>query len=109
MNNDHEHDYHTKAAPDVSIKASAHIWLYFIALGILLFITIAGLTIFFRFQLKEEEIKKIGEIETQEILDYKSSYQPILQGKKGIFDDKKSVSIEKAIFKFLEDAKMAVP
>lgn len=109
MNNDHDHDYHSKAAPDISIKASAHIWLYFIALGAILFVTIAGLTIYFRFQLKEEEIKKIGEIETQEILDYKSFYQPILLGKKGIFADKKSTSIEKAIFKFLEDARMALP
>jgi len=98
-----EHEYHTRAAPDVTGRANIKIWFYFLLLGIALFLTIGGLTIFFRFQVDKEQLERIGQIDTKESMDQRSLEEAILSGKSGIFPDKKYVSIETAMKKFLSD------
>lgn len=95
------HDFDPKAASDISLRATRRIWLYFTLLGISLFITIIGLIIYFRFQLQYEKTKKIGEVSTQEVLNYQSHYGAILLGKEGIFPDKKFINIDSAMKIFL--------
>jgi hypothetical protein len=96
-----EHDYHASCSNDVSVKANITIWLYFIIMGIVLFLTIAGLIIMFQFWLEEEQTKKIGMVQTAESKDYKAVMNAYVNGHKGVFDDKKNTSIDEAIKKFL--------
>jgi hypothetical protein len=100
MSND---EYHLAAAPDVSGQANRHIWLYFVLLGILLFVTMGGLTIMFRFQVAEQQQKKIGAVKSQEALDYEASANAIIAGRKGVVEGKKNVSFEVAKARFLTE------
>lgn len=97
-----EHDFHPSAAQDVSPKANRRIWMYFILMGISLFLIIWGLIIMFRFILVEEQEKKIGMVLTKERTDYISNMNAIVSGNKGIFSDKKNVSVDDAMKIFLQ-------
>lgn len=105
-NNLENGEHHFKAAPDISKRANVTIWVYFILLGVLLFITILGLTVYFRVQLQEEKLKKIGEVQTQEILNYKAFYKPIIAGEKGILEGKKNISIQEAMKIFIYNIRL---
>lgn len=99
------HDYHIAAEGDVEPKANRHIVLYLLILFVLLLVTIQGLIIMFRFQLDHEKDKKIGEVMSHELLDYKAVSEAYLSGKQGIFPDKKSIPIDEAIAKFLSSVR----
>lgn len=98
-----EHDYHIAAEGDVSNKVNRHIWYYFIALAVLLFLTILGLDIMYRFQVDYEKAKKIGEVIPHETQIEINRAQAILSGKLGLFDGKKHVAVEQAMDRFLSD------
>lgn len=95
------HEYHIAAEGDVKPKASRHIVFYLVLLCFILFFTIYGLMIMFRFQLDSEKEKKIGQVLTHEAMDQKAISEAYLSGKQGIFPDKASVSIDVAMAKFL--------
>jgi|HubBroStandDraft_6_1064221.scaffolds.fasta_scaffold716499_1 hypothetical protein len=98
-------DYHIAAEPDVSSSANRHIWACFILLGILLFATVGGLVIMYRFQVQDEREMKIGEIDTHESLDQMALQESYLTGKRGLFDGKRHVAIDVAIKQFISDAR----
>lgn len=97
------HDYHIAAEPDLKPSSSRHIWFYFIVLGVLLFLTIYGLDVMYRFTLRDEKDEKIGDIITREALEQRNISAAYLSGKVGLFPDKVHVSIDKAMSKFLYD------
>lgn len=100
-----EHDYHATCNSDVSAKTNIKIWLYFILMGFGLFVTLIALIIMYRFWLEEEQIKKIGLVQTHESVDYKAMMKAYVSGDLSVFQDKKSISINDAIQKFLTDYK----
>lgn len=102
-----EHDYHIAAEADVSSVVNRHIWFYFIVLGILLLITMVGLTIMYRFQVDYEKTKKIGEVSTLESINQKTKSEGYLSGKIGVFENKKYVAIDVAMSRFLDDVRKA--
>jgi hypothetical protein len=97
-----EHDYHIAAEADVGPKANRRIWLYFILLGVGLYLTILGLDIMYRFQVQWEKTEKIGEIKTQESIEQKAISESILSGEKGLVPGKKHVSINEAMNKLVD-------
>jgi hypothetical protein len=97
------HDYNLASEPDLKPSASRNVWYYFIILGLLLYITIYALDIFYRFTLTSEKEKKIGVIQTHEALDKKAVSQAYLSGQRGLFNDKNNISIEDAKRLFLEE------
>jgi hypothetical protein len=101
------HDYHIASEPDVSGAANRQIWFYFIVLGTLLFLTLSGLTIMYRFQVDYEKERKIGQVNTDEALDQKVRSQKYLSGEKGIFEDKAHVSIDEAMKRYLSEVRRA--
>lgn len=100
-------DYHIAAEPDLKPKSSRHIWFYFIVLGVLLYSTIYGLEVMYRFTLRDEKEEKIGNIMTHAAIDQKNMAQAYLSGKLGLFPDKSHVAIEVALSKFLYDFRAA--
>lgn len=100
---EHE-EYHLASAPDVSKKANLHIWLSFIALAVLLFAMVLGLTIMYRFSIVEENEKKIGSVRTEEIKDYEALMDAMTKGRVGIDGASKFQSIEDAQKQFLRMA-----
>jgi len=102
-----QHDYHIASEPDVSGAANRQIWFYFIALGILLFLTLAGLTIMYRFQVDFEKERKIGKVNTEESLNQETLSAQYLSGEKGLFENKRHVPIEEAMNRFLRDVRKA--
>ena len=92
-----EDDFKPAAEKDLPPEASRHIWLYFILLGVMLFATIGGLTIMFHFQVDDEKLEKIGEVETLEFKDAQAMKHAYLSGKIGLFADKKNIPVEQAM------------
>lgn len=103
QNLNEEHDYHAVCNSDVSAKTNAKIWFYFILMGIGLFVTLICLIIMYRFWLEEEQIKKIGLVQTHESLDYKAMMKAYVSGNLSVFPDKKNISVEEAMHKFLKE------
>lgn len=101
------HDYHIASEPDVSGAANRQIWFYFIVLGFLLFLTLSGLTIMYRFQVDYEKERKIGKVNTEESLNQKVLSEKYLSGEKGLFENKAHVSIDDAMNKFLSEVRKA--
>lgn len=95
------HDYNIGAEEDLQPKVSRHIVLYLALLCVVLFATIYGLMVMFKFQLDHEKEQKIGSVLSHEMLDQKAMNEAYLSGKMGIFADKKNISIEEAKAKFL--------
>lgn len=102
-----EHDYRLAAEKDVSGKANRKIWTYFISLGILLFLTLIGLDIMYRFQLDYEREIKIGDVTTPEALEEKRRTQSILSGKTGLIEGRRHIPIEEAMTVFLTWSRQA--
>jgi hypothetical protein len=99
------HDYKLAVEHDVSGRANRQIWVYFIMLGILLFITICGLTIMYRFQVDYEKRKKIGQVYRRESLDQKALSESYLAGKRGLFEEKRHVPIDVAMSQFIREVR----
>lgn len=99
------HDYHIGAEADLSGKVNRHIWYYFIALGIMLSVTIIGLTIMYRFELDYEKKEKVGLVDTAESIEQMNLSQSYLSGKKGLFEGKEHVAIDEAIKQFVVNAR----
>jgi hypothetical protein len=98
-----EKDYHIGAEPDLKGSANRHILAYFALLGLLLFLTIIGLTIMFRFQVDHEKEEKIGQLMKSETLQSKTESESLMSGKKGLFLDKKFIPIDEAMKRFLNE------
>lgn len=101
------HEYHIAAEKDVSGKVNRRIWYYFIVLGVLLFLTILGLDIMYRFMVDEEKIEKIGQIATTESIEETTRAEGYLSGKIGLFEGKRHAPIEDAMDRFLSDIRQA--
>lgn len=98
-----DHDYQPSCAKDVSAKANIRIWIYFILMGILLFLLIWGLIIMFRFMVDDEQTNKIGLVKTKERTEYVYKMNSLITGKTGLFPDKKNVPVEDAMKIFLQN------
>ena len=96
-------EYHIDAEPDVGNKVNRHIIFYFVLLGVLLFATIGGLTIMYRFQVDFEKRQKVGLVDTKESIEQLRLSKRFLSGRKALFPNKKNVPIERAMEKFLRD------
>ncbi len=96
-------DYHIAAEADVGTKANRRIWLYFIIMGVGLYLTILGLDIMYRFQVDYEKTKKIGLVNTEESIAQKNITESYLSGQKGLIDGKKHVAIDVAMSKLVQD------
>lgn len=94
-------DYHIAAEADLKPSASRQIWYYFVVLGVLLFATVGGLIIMYRFSLVSEKQEKIGDVISMESRDHKALNEALLSGKQGLFPDKHHVPIQSAMAKFL--------
>lgn len=101
------HEYHIAAEKDVSGKVNRRIWYYFVALGVLLFLTIVGLDIMYRFMVDKEKAEKIGQIATAESVEETTRSASYLSGKVGLFEGKRHVPIEDAMGRFLSDIRQA--
>jgi hypothetical protein len=97
------HNYNLASEPDLKPSASRRVWLYFIILGALLYITIYGLDVFYRFTLSYEKEIKIGAVSTHEAMDKKAMSEAYLSGKRGLFPDKSFVPIDIAMAKLLQE------
>lgn len=97
------HDYHLASEPDLKPSASRTVWIYFIVLGALLFLTIYGLDVFYRFSLSYEKEIKIANVSTHESIDKKAMSEAHLSGKRGLFPDKAFVPINIAMTKLLQE------
>ena len=97
------HDYHLASEPDLKPSASRTVWVYFIVLGALLFLTIYGLDVFYRFTLSHEKEIKIAEVSTHESIDKKAMSEAYLSRKRGLFPDKAFVPINIAMAKLLQE------
>lgn len=97
------HDYQIAAEPDSSGRVNRQIWLYFIALALILAGTIGGLHVMYLFQVDYEKQRKIGEISTQEARDAQVAAANYVSGQKGLFEGKRHVSIDEAMARFLTD------
>jgi hypothetical protein len=100
-----KHDYQLDAEPDISGAANRHIWYYFIALGVMLAVTLIGLTIMYRFELDYEKTAKVGHVDTQEARDYVDLSESYIKGKRGLFEGKRHVPIDDAMARFLTDVR----
>jgi len=100
-------DYHLASEPDLKPSASRTVWVYFIILGALLFLTIYGLDVFYRFSLSYEKEIKIADVSTHESIDKKAMSEAYLSGKRGIFPDKNFVPIDIAMTKLLQEFRSA--
>ncbi|HXW53007.1 MAG TPA: hypothetical protein VEL47_02750 [Myxococcota bacterium] len=100
-------DYHIACEPDVSGKVNRHIWAYFLLFALLLFLTIVGLTIMYRFQVQYQRERKIGDINTQESMNQVALSQAYLSGKKGLFEGKRYVAIDIAMDQLIQDVRRA--
>lgn len=100
-------DYHLASEPDLKPSASRTVWIYFIVLGVLLFLTIYGLDVFYRFSLSYEKEIKVAEVSTHESIDKKATSEAYLSGKRGLFPDKPFVSINQAMAKLLQEFRSA--
>lgn len=96
-------EYNIAAEADTSSKANRRIWLYFILLGIGLYLTIIGLDIMYRFSVQYEKTDKIGLVNTEESIAYKAEQEAYLSGKKGLFDDKSHIPISQAMSQLVSD------
>lgn len=102
-----EHDYHIAAEKDVSNKVNRHIWYYFIASGVILFLTIYALDIMYTFMVDDEKHIKIGEVITHESQIEMNRSRSILSGKTGLFSGKRHVNIDQAMDQFITDMRQA--
>lgn len=100
-------DYHIAAEKDVSNKVNRHIVYYFTAFGLLIFLTILGLDIMYRFQVDYQKEEKIGEVISHEVLAETARVESYLSGKRGLFEDKRHVPVEDAMARFLSDVRQA--
>ncbi len=100
-----QHDYHIGAEADLDSKVNRHIWFYFVVLGVLLFLTILGLTIMYRFQLEYEQTEKVGLVNTEESMAQMNESQAVLSGKKGVIEGKRHVAIGEAMDRFVSEAR----
>jgi hypothetical protein len=96
-----EKDYHLASEKDVSGKANRQIWIYFIVLGVSLYLTILGLDILYRFQLDYQLDIKVSEVTTPETMEETTRAEGILSGKNGLLEGKRHVSIDSALTSFL--------
>lgn len=100
-------DYHIAAEADVGTKANRRIWLYFIIMGVGLYLTILGLDIMYRFQVDWEKTQKIGLVDTEESIAQKSLNEAYMSGQKGLFSNKKYVDINVAIKRYATELEKA--
>lgn len=100
-----EHDYKIAAEPDNSGKANRHIVYYFLLLGVLLFATIGGLTIMYRFQVEYEQTEKIGLVKKREAVKYDLKMRNYVSGKEGLLDGKAHIPVEDAKRRFIDMAR----
>lgn len=92
-------------SPDVDKKANVFIWGFFLLSGVVLYVLISLITIYFRIETDKEAFVKIGSVESQELIDYKKEQDTILAGAKGLVTGKKNISIDAAMAKVLEVTK----
>jgi hypothetical protein len=89
-------------APDITNRANLVIWSYFFAFGIALYISISGISLYFRYVTEREEFAKIGSVPSQELADQRAEELEILSGKRATVDGKKAISIDDAMNKVLQ-------
>jgi|HubBroStandDraft_4_1064222.scaffolds.fasta_scaffold218570_2 hypothetical protein len=94
--------YNIAAEADLKPSVSRNIWMYFIILGLGLIFTTGGLIIWYRMELLKEKELKIGDVILPESQQSRAFNEAILSGKKGLFPDKKNVSIDVAMSSFLQ-------
>jgi len=92
-------------APDVNKKANLVIWGYFFGFGVLLYVVISFLNVYFRIETDKELYLKVGSVQSAALAEYKKEQAAILSGEKGILPGKKNISIDAAMAKVLEVTK----
>lgn len=98
-------DYQIGAEGDLKSSANKQIWLYFVIFSIILAATVFGLVVMFRFQLLYETEQKVGKVVSHEAVLQKAKMEALLNGKIGLFADKKHGSIDAAMSQFLHAAR----
>lgn len=89
-------------APDITKKANLVIWSYFFVFGIGLYVFIAAVDIYFRFETERENYVKIGSVPSKELADQRAEEGDILSGKLSLSEGKKHISIDDAVNKVLQ-------
>lgn len=102
-----DHDYHIGAEADLNPSVNRQIWFYFLVLGVLLALMLAGLTIMYRFTLDEELTRKVGLVKSNEVVKYENESKLYLSGKKGVNEGKAHVAIDVAMKQLLNDMRKA--
>ncbi|MDA0712459.1 MAG: hypothetical protein O2897_00525 [bacterium] len=82
---------------EMPVKARTTLWLYFIFLVIFLYVSIAGLTGYFKSTVEDELFLKVGSIQPKNLMQLRSYEQQVLSGEVSLVEGKKSISIEHAM------------
>ena len=93
------------AAEDISGRLNLVIWGYFLLFGLLLYLIIAGLDVLFRIEVEREQYRKIGAVQSRELIELRQLEEQVLSGEKGLLDGKKHISIDDAAQRFLATVK----
>lgn len=104
------HDSHdnpsdpNRCAPDVGRKANLVIWAYFLAAGMLLYVVIVGVSIFFRIEVEREHYIKVGSVPSAELAALRAQEDAILSGREGLVSGNAHVSIDTAMKRLISMA-----
>ena len=88
-------------ASDVTKQANFYIWSFFIVFGILLYVMISAVDLYFRYETEREGFLKVGSMTSSELMSQRAEEAAILSGQRTPDVGKKNISIDAAIDKIL--------
>ena len=65
---------------DISPRAHLTIWGFFLVFGLLLYVTLTALTIYFRAEVEHEHYVKVGSVKSKELIELRSQEKDELVG-----------------------------
>jgi len=89
-----------KVEADVSPRLSILIWSYLFAFVVVLFLSMGGLTIYFRYELEKERYTKVESKEPEEKVALRQNERLRLSGQQVMLEGKKQITIDEAITRF---------
>ena len=92
-----EHLMHEHERDDISPKTNIIIWLSVILLVVFIWMVFFLGKIYFQYEVERERRVKISLVESEELLTLRKHESAVLQGKKGVLEDGKNISIKNAI------------
>lgn len=82
---------------EMPIKARTTLWIYFVFLVLFLYVSIVGLTGYFKNTVEDEIFLKVGSVKPMELIQLRAFEQQVLNGDVSLVEGKKSIPVDQAI------------